>query len=123
MFQCTIMAQPASLSGGRSGDPCSSPCDHCDGLTCAAQDLPREQEESLLRLFTSDVVASIKARKLEQAQVGPAQAGRRGLGLMSVHDCAACRPPTSHVCSSETAHPMHPRTCSCKLADQACCSA
>ena len=39
---------------------------------CAAQDLSPEQEESLLRLFTSDVVASIKARKLEQAQVGPA---------------------------------------------------
>ena len=33
------------------------------------QDLPEEQEESLLRFFTPEVVASIKARKTEQAQV------------------------------------------------------
>ena len=88
----------------------------------AAQDLSPEQEESLLRLFTSDVVASIKARKLEQAQVGPACFSVRWcpfLGMKSHH----ALPLKSHVFSSEAAHLTHWASCSRKLVDQACCSA
>ena len=56
----------------------------------AAQDLPPEQAESLLRLFTSDVVASIKARKLEQAQVVPAEFDIRELCTVPQPDSSCC---------------------------------